>query len=421
MKKILLLIVCIICLPAFAQSNLGQTQKNGFAEHFSFDEKIDDFKFNYLPKYKIKYLSKSQKQEYKKYLKIEKYLRRNNVYKAQRIDYYCLPVYWKEYKRLYSQKKYEDALKIFKRVIEINNSVEYFTKESLDSDLSNLYFINNYNQEYIDTIKPYLHKKEYQNDFTYVRLAFAYNELGNYSISNSYAKKVENKNDYKETSCFIQYNNYVSLKNNEQARYYAIKLAGLKPCPENYLRVIAVANSKSEKLKYNYLLADEYYKNQDYQKCAATSIYGITPIEDEKIINASKTIKGFAEIPLFKDIYEKDYSYMKIHDVYQRQKNFHKSTNNCIKKYNGNSLKACLASINSEQKELSYRFIEKKQEEMRMIAEQQRLNEMHIMNYNLMQQNYNLQNINYQLSRPRYTNTTVTPIGNTYYMNSYSY
>jgi hypothetical protein len=150
-------------------------------------------------------------------------------------------------------------------------------------------------------------------------------------------------------------------------------------------------------------------------------MFDITPIEDKKIVNAGKTISGFTNLPSYKKIYDKDYAYMTNLEVAERQKNFHNSTNECIKKYKGNDLKACFANVNNEQREISYRLIEKHNEQMRRIAEQQRINEMRMMNYNLMQQNYNLQNINYQLSRPRYTNTTVTPIGNTYYMNSYSY
>lgn len=427
MKKIfivfyLLLLGCVGAIEANSDIPFGFIEAGqDFSFYYSYNEEIDDFQFMPLSKEAYKHISKDEKKYYKKMKRFYKHLLKNNFQKAMQEDSDFLPAYYTAYKYAKDKSDYKNALHYWQNIIRIDEKAQIFTESYKDRELAFVYFFNKNYYFFIKTIKPYLNKKEYQNDLTYYMLAYSFYEINDYKNSILYAKKIEASKEYKMDAFDLLYLAYQKLNNKQQARQYALKIVAYKPNEVSYIRMLKVANSDSEKLKYAKLLSDLYYQKQDYKNCALVSLFDITPIEDKKIVNAGKTISGFSNFPSFKKIYEKDYSYMTDLDVIERQKNFHASTNECIKKYTGSNLKACFASINDEQKEISYRYIEKKQELMKRIAEQQRIKQMQIMNYNLMQQNYNLQNINYQLSRPRYTNTTITPIGNTYYMNSYSY
>ena len=93
---------------------------------------------------------------------------------------------------------------------------------------------------------------------------------------------------------------------------------------------------------------------------------------------------------------------------------FFEATNACIANYKGANLAKCFESVINDEKEKTAQLKKTIYEAQMLYVQQQQVS---AMQYN----NYLQQQRNYQLSRPRYTNTTITPIGNTYYMNSYSY
>ena len=105
----------------------------------------------------------------------------------------------------------------------------------------------------------------------------------------------------------------------------------------------------------------------------------------------------------------------------QRFETYHNKLKQGLSKYKGNDLKNFLLSLKSDEEKFSQRLFDEYQEMNRQIAEEERLRQLRIMNANMQYSNYLQQQQNYILNRPRYTNTTIRPIGNTYYMNSYSY
>ena len=391
---------------------------------FIYDDENEYFKFVPIEKAGYKILSKNEKQDYKKIKKIHNYLARNKFVKAINTDDEFLPTYFNAYKFSNDNNEYIYALYYWQKVMQLNQTVKYFEQDSLKPTLAELFFYTNQFDKFITTIKPFMQQKEYQIPKYYFLLAEAYNNIKDFNNSILYAKKLETNNDYKLDAYKLLYNDYFRLRNLTQARFYAIKLASLQPCALNYYKVILSTQSKNEKLKYYYLIADEYInvgtKEKDTE--ALSIMYNdIIPLENEKIKNAAKNIKGFVELPDYKIIFDNDYKYMTALKSYNRCKNFYMATNNGIAKYKGNDLKNCFNSILKNEQNITDRLIAEQRALEQRYAEQQRLQQLRLMNANMQYNNYLQQQRNYELSRPRYTNTTITPIGNTYYMNSYSY
>ena len=132
------------------------------------------------------------------------------------------------------------------------------------------------------------------------------------------------------------------------------KLIKIKPNSLNYLRLIMNSNNKSEILTYAYKVAENYAKENDFKNALEFCSVDIIRLEEEKIQNAVKNIKGFIEIPSWKTIFENDYAYMRYDTAYNRLINFYKSTDTCIKKYYGNDLKACFANVNKNQEKSNF-------------------------------------------------------------------
>ena len=182
----------------------------------------------------------------------------------------------------------------------------------------------------------------------------------------------------------------------------------------------AMATASNDTLKEAYAK-----KMKSYYRLSDSEVWLInvtlSSIIDKKIKSACKTIQGYFKPILWEDIAIRDKNYMNIALENARFDVFYLETNSCLKKYQGNNLKACLADIKNKEEKYSNKLVADQRALEQKMAEMARLQQLQQINYNLMEQNANLNEINYQLSRPRYTNTTVTPIGNTYYMNSYSY
>ena len=105
----------------------------------------------------------------------------------------------------------------------------------------------------------------------------------------------------------------------------------------------------------------------------------------------------------------------------ERQNDFYKDARSCSSKYFGNDLKDCLNNLNIKQEKITQKLIIEQQERNRQIAELEKIRQMQMLNYNIIQQNNLIRQQNYELSRPKYYNSTISPVGNTYYINSYSY
>ena len=419
MKKIIIVLFVLLLTPvAFADTT-------EWTKYFKLtDNSATFFEFFPITKQEYKELDKTDKKYYQRMLKINKLIKKEKFSKAHSLYDNFLPIYMSELLYYSDKEMIQNAINCMLKMIEINKYEKVLNDDDLKFGLAILYFRNSEYENFVKTIEPFKNDKECQNERFYYMFALSHSRIGNYNLSINYAKKIENSNNYKLSAYNLLYSNYALLKNNQQARLYAIKLASLQPSATNYYKVIYTTQSKAEKLKYYYLIADEYiYVGTKEKDTAGLSIMynDIIPLENEKIKNATKNIKGFIELPDYKIIFDNDYKYMTPLKAYIRCKNFYNAVNNGIAKYKGNDLKNCFKNIIDNEKDTTARLIEELRAFQQRYAEQQRLQELRQMNANMQYSNYLQQQQNYQLSRPRYTNTTIRPIGNTYYMNSYSY
>ena len=418
MKKFLILAVVFL----LASSVYADT--SDWTKYFKTEENSEEFVFSPICKQEYNQLNKSDKKYYQQMVKINKLISKEKFKKAHSIYNDFIPIYMSEVFYYVKNEKYSDAIICMCKIIDLNKEEQVLDEEMLMSDLSMLYFKNGEYNNFLNTIEPYKNNKNNQVEGIYYMYSYAYKQLKNYDASINYAKKIENNNSYKIKAYNLLYSDYIALNNLQQATLYAKKLANIQPCIENYAKVILFSQSKDERLKYCYLIADEYINagNKKDDILALKIMYNdIIPLENEKIANATKKIKGYIELPDYKTIFDNDYKYMTPLEAYTRCKNFYAAINNGISKYTGNDLKECFNCILKNEKNTTDRIIEEHRANEQNLAEQRKLEELRRMNANMQYSNYLQQQQNYQLSRPRYTNTTVTPLGNTYYMNSYSY
>lgn len=424
MKKIICSIIAlfILSLNVFAQEE--EKLVKPYYEYYVINNIKLTMTFIPLLESTIKNLEKEEKKNYKKIVKIEKYLRKNKLEalnKAYRLDKEYLPTLLAYYHYYNDKKIYKNMVVMLNNhIIPVNEKYNILDDKELKYHLAFSCYCSEYYDEALKYFKPLIQENLKYPYFIYVIADINY-RLKNYQESIKYAKMIVNDEVNKKDALTLLFNNYESLKNKKLAAYYARELIKIEPNSLNYLRLIMNSSDNKEILNYAYKVAENYTKNNDYKTALEYCFVDIVRLEEQKIANAGKNIKGFVELPSYKTIFDNDYSYMKYNTAYYRLVNFYKSTNDCISKYYGNDLKACFASVNKAQEKITQKLISEKRAQEQMLAEEQRIQQMRLMNYNMMQQNSLIQQQNYQLSRPKYTNSTTTQFGNTYYTNSYSY
>ena len=134
----------------------------------------------------------------------------------------------------------------------------------------------------------------------------------------------------------------------------------------------------------------------------------IIAIEQSKINNATNS-KIFIEKPDWLEIISAVSSYGSNTYWIERQNDFFKSTNNCMRKYQGKELSACFASIITKQNTLNQQLLQQEQMKQENIY-RQRILEQNDMMINLQllqdsrqnQMNNTLQNINDNIQRQNF-------------------
>lgn len=423
---IFLMFLNFLSAKCFAQDTekiTTETAKPCCYNYYVVDDINLTMRFTPLLNEELKSLSKEQKKIYKKIVKIEHLLNKDNLKsfnKAYKIEPEFLPTYLAYFHYYKKNQLYKEQAMIIEAIIALNNRCNIIDAKELEinAGFAN-YTAGNYEKALV-YLTPYIKDNLKYSSFVYILSDLNY-KTKNYKNAIFYANKIVKDRDYQNNALALLFDSYKDTNDNVNAAKYARELIKLEQSSINYLRLIMTSSDNKEILKYSYKLAENYAKENDYKKALEICHIDIVKLEEEKIKKAIKNIKGFVEVPSWESIFSNDYSYMKFNTAYYRLINFYKSTNDCINKYYGNDLKACFASVNRTQEKITSKLIEEKRAEEQKIAEEQRLKQMQLMNYNIMQQNNLIQQQNYQLSRPRYTNYTTTKYGNTYYTNSYSY
>ena len=268
-------------------------------------------------------------------------------------------------------------------------------------------------QDSIKYIDEYLKLPNYNSYYKSRALqcqALNYYELKNYAKSLNYANLSLNEKEVfeKASTILLKYTIYTEQKNKKLAKQEAWKLVQITPNAENYLRIAFCTDNQNEKLGYLKKVKSFYKEPKDIFNIN----YEIAKIEQNKINNAHKAIGVYSPKPEWSKISNENVGTITYWN--NRQDEFFEATNACIANYKGANLAKCFESVINDEKEKTAQLKKSIYEAQMLYVQQQQVS---AMQYN----NYLQQQRNYQLSRPRYTNTTITPIGNTYYMNSYSY
>jgi len=450
-KKILsLILVLIIALPVLAIEPILQASSNNnpIKNYYSFDGN----KFIFVP---------TDKKNYKAYSKYQRKFYKENILKNQ-----------KKLLKAEKSKSYKDKIYYYSKILAKN---EFYTPALFD--LLNLYFQN---KDYANTIiivkklsiddnlisKNYLKEilavttyltgdytnalpllleidnidKENEFDCYKYKIATSYYKLGDEANAIKYSKLASiNDGDYSDCQNLL-YVIYFNQKNYNEAILYAKELIRIFPDDaKQYMRISACSNDIDVKLD-NYYKAQVLYSSSNKTKELIWVDSLIANLEQSKIENAVKNLKSFVNKPDWMKILGNNNSYLEPYYWTNRQYEFFKETNNCIKKYKGNELCKCFEAVNKEQamislqrqKDLELRQqkeianLQLQQQEKAIAAQQnfqerqlklqkQAINNSYWQNQAIYSQNQQLIN---SINSPRYYNVTPTGVGG-YYINRY--
>ena len=428
MKKGLILL-CLLFLfnvsivmsaePTLQVSNVVKKQTIQYAhlylKYYKIEKENMIMSFVPLSKTEIKQVSKLEKIRYKEYKKIDNYLRKQNYFKAynQNPDY--LPTLIALYNYYNVKKQYTDVVKALEKIEKIDQ-YDLFNKDMLNSKLAMAYFDD---KDYHNAIKKFVSIQAKTNDIKIKQssayfLGVSYFNIKDYNNAIKYMSLIPDGFDKRE----ILFLSYYNLGNKTKAHQIANQALNIEP--SNFVYLLRAADTSTNKgVKLNYYYKAKKYASDDSEKYIANKY--IVLLEDEKIRNACKNIKGFVSIPQWAKIQKEDINLMTFSQEMERQNDFYKYARSCSSKYFGNDLKDCLNNLNIKQEKITQKLIIEQQERNRQIAELEKIRQMQMLNYNIIQQNNLIRQQNYELSRPKYYNSTISPVGNTYYINSYSY
>ena len=382
-----------------------------------FDDNMN-MQFNVISKVEYKYLDKAKKKTYKIILKYNKKLKNGWYGDVLYYNNTFLPALIQAYKMSIAKKAYRDAVIYLERIKKQNDAYNIFDTEMVDTNLGYTYWDDKDYLNAIKMLKPYMENNIYKK----VSVGMIYFDMGNYNNSLSILTKI-NKDDidlqsYKDI-LDKKYISYFRLKNYNNANKIAYELYSYSypDVKSASLRIAATTYDKNLKMKFYKIAKEKSVSTEDIWSVN----FLIGNLLDENLKTKSNTITGYFKPLLWSEITSKDSKYMSIQKQNQRFEDFYNDSSYCITKFTSNNLKSCLNDIKAKQNAISNRLVTEYQELNRQIAENERIMQLQNINYNMMEQNSLIRQQNYELSRPRYTNSTTTKYGNTYYTNTYSY
>lgn len=303
---------------------------------------------------------------------------------------------------------FNNSLDYAKSLIELNRpdfDIAYYIAGVSAQALENYYGSIDY---FTKLLKSSYGSKDFKSYVLYL-------QAKNYYFLKNYQKAIycanlalQKDNKYAKENILLKYYCYYIQRNYKTAKEEAWKLVKLEPNSENYKKLADCTDDQNEKLGY-LKKARSFYSNPE-------QIFGINVliaiIEQNKIDKVHKNMGIYSQKPDWFKVSNENVGSIAYWN--KRQDEFFETTNVCIANYKGANLARCFADVVANEKEKTVQLRRTIHETQMLYLQQQQLNALQYSNYLQRQQNYTL-------NRPRYTNTTVTPIGNTYYMNSYTY
>ena len=384
MKKICL---TILALLFFASSSFAAGEK-----YYEYKTNLD---VKFIPSDNI---SKSERKEYKKILKNEKYITKKKYEKAEKL----LPDFIPNVARfinIYTDKKdFPKALQYALKLKELDKT-NLFPQHSKDYRIGILY---SQNGDYLNSNKI-LHPYIKTDSWALFQVAQNFYYMQDLKTSEQYAVKITPKCGAYFSAQELLYTIYNITKNAPKAYTAAKNLIKLdRGNPQNYLKLANVTTNNTEKL-INYYRAKRIYYSQGLNAAAAGLNGLIAPLEQQKIDNAYKKLSTFCKKPDGNKIKTRNKNLLADDIEYwdNRQTEFFETANDCISRYKGSNLAACFNDINITQEKLDKELLA---ENARRIEKEQREAQiMLLMKQNaLLEEQNRMQWMRYNYYYPRY-------------------
>lgn len=279
-------------------------------------------------------IKKINKIEYEKITEIQKYLREKRYTSAIAIDKDFLPTYLFMYRDSLKNKYYGNMLYSLLKIKEINDNQKIFNEKVINYQIGLIYFI------FYQVDKSYDYLKDYttiapktENQYLSYILSLIHYYKENYSTAIFYGDQIKPDSELYPDALSMIITYYKELNNKQKEKEYIAKLLSVKPTIALYIAYADFFSNKNDKLNI-------YYKarNLDKSSQAAQEVNKkIIEIEQEKINNSVKNISKFIEVPNWNK-YNSSLGY-------SSQDEFFQKSNDCIKRFKGNDLEKCFASI----------------------------------------------------------------------------
>ena len=362
MKKILSLFVSIIFCFSFAgfvqasiygKSGFVPVQAPNYIGFYDIDTTEITAKYKPISRDKEKTLSGSIKDTYKKIKKIEKYISEGSYERAVKEDVNFLPTHIKYYNYFLSCDDFRSAMNEIITIKRLNSIDRILDDNIVSYKLGMLYYLNKNYSAALTYLANFSEAHNPSQENLWYALGDIYFNLRNYDLSIKFLQKIAPNSINYIPAQEILYNSFYASNHMQDANKCAKLLLDTSPVSENYLRYADTLTDNYEKKLNLYYTARELAQREENLSSLILADNGIALIEQNKIDNAVKSLKGFVEKPDWQKISNKISAITEPKELSNRQKNFFKATGDCIKNFKDNDLVKCFEFVNREEEKLT--------------------------------------------------------------------
>ena len=361
-RKVLLffLLACFLCGSEVFPEMLNSCNKPYvtstrpyYQQYYNFDLTNLTAKFVPLSQTQEKNLTGISKDNYKKIKKIEGYISSNNYDKALKTDNNYLPLHVYYYNYYINKNDYHSAMNQLISIKRINSVDKVFNDDIISYKLGMLYYIEKNYSSALTYLSNFINVHNPSEENLWFVLGDIYFNLNNFDRSIEFLTKIPAKSINYEPAQEVLFNDYYSLRNFDEASKCAEYLVKRNPSSQNLIRRAATMkgddNTKLYMLERARTLALTSSNYTDLIRADA----GIARIEQKKIDDAVNKLSGFVVKPDWQKIMAEAEPYTDVVELSNRQSNFFNSTNNCIRRFNGNDLIKCFEYVNQQEDKIT--------------------------------------------------------------------
>ena len=341
----------ILCILIFMETVFAVPYGSDILKYY----KVSNFQvsFSNLTKNEEKMLDRQDKKIYKKLVKNEKYIKKAEFEKSEKLFPNFVPNLIR-YINYYSLNgNYVQALEYAFKLKETGDN-KLIPLYMTDYKIGILYARMGDYQSSNKVLIPYTSKATpVKNDSAY-QVCENYYFMNDYKNAMIYAKKVPAQSEFFVQAQDILYGCYIAQKDMANAYKTASLLIKRMPKnPDNYMKLAGATSNNQEKLNSYYKAKELYYGMNN--TVMINKINGLAyPLEQKKIDNAYKQITNYCKKPDWTAIRTRNKGLLDNDIIYwdKRQTDFFENANECISKYKGNNLTACFSDLNQTQLKL---------------------------------------------------------------------